>query len=344
MRWLRRRTTRCFMAWPHELRCHDICRASSRMINNSPCPPVLVMGFNRPDTTRRVLESLRIPGPARVFLAVDGPRPGHADDAARVAQVQDLVSLLNWGCETQTLFKTDNLGCKRAVSGAISWFFQQVDAGIILEDDCVAHPSFFTYAGELLERYRDDKRVLMISGNNFQQHRRQPADSYYFSRYAHIWGWATWRRAWQHYDHQMNSWPQWRDSAALPDLLGSRHAANYWSQIFEETYQDRNTSWAYRWQFSIWAQNGLSILPRCNLVSNIGFGEHATHTTKENHPWGNLPVAPMPFPLHHPQSMTPDEKADRYTQKTVFRSPSLWSRLLGIVRHVTGRVSGRQAD
>ncbi|MEO8165112.1 MAG: glycosyltransferase family 2 protein, partial [Betaproteobacteria bacterium] len=173
-----------------------------RMIDRSACPPVLIVGFNRPHTTTRVLESLRAAKPARVFFAVDGPRPDAVEDASRVDKVQSLVSLIDWDCEVQTLFRSNNLGCKLGVSSAISWFFQQVDAGIILEDDCIAHPSFFPYVRELLGRYAVDERLLMISGNNFQADRRKPADSYYFSRYAHIWGWATWRRAWQHYDHE----------------------------------------------------------------------------------------------------------------------------------------------
>jgi hypothetical protein len=310
------------------------------MACSASCPPVLVLAFNRPDTTRRVLESLRPAKPERIFFAVDGPRPEMADEAQRVAQVRELATMIDWDCEVQTLFRSKNLGCKLGVSGAIGWFFEQVEAGIILEDDCVAHPSFFPYASELLERYRDDGRILMVSGDNFQQDRRRTGYSYYFSRYAHIWGWATWRRAWQHYDHEMKSWPELRDGGGLVDLLGDRQAARYWSNIFEDTYQDRNTSWAYRWQFCVWAQNGLTVLPGRNLVSNIGFGEFATHTKQAGHPWAGLPVEAMSIPLRHPPSLTRDDSADRYTQETVFASPSVWKRLLGKCRDVAGKAAG----
>ena len=312
------------------------------MTQTRSCPPVLVVGFNRPHTTRRVLEALRIVEPARVFLAVDGPRPSHPDDAQRVAQVRDLVSMLDWDCEVQTLFRPENLGCKLGVSGAITWFFENVEAGIILEDDCVAHRSFFPYAAELLERYRNDERVLMVSGDNFQQGRRRNDFSYYFSRYAHIWGWATWRRAWLYYDQEMKSWPDLRDRGWLDGMLGDRKAAHYWSSIFEDTYRNRNSSWAYRWQFCIWARDGLTILPACNLVSNIGFDEFATHTVQATNPWARLAVEAIPIPLLHRHNLSRDDVADAHTQETVFASPSVWKRMLGKCRKFATSLVGRQ--
>lgn len=305
--------------------------------------PILILAFNRPDTTRRVLESLRPARPQRIFFAVDGPRLHIADESQRVAQVRDLVSVIDWGCDVKTLFRDQNLGCKLGVSGAISWFFEHVESGIILEDDCLAHPSFFPYACELLERYRDEDRVMMISGDNFQKGRRKSPYSYYYSRYAHIWGWATWRRAWQHYDHEMKSWPALRDSGWLTDLLGDRHAARYWTNIFDDTHQNRNTSWAYRWQFCVWARNGLAILPRSNLVSNIGFGELATHTTEAGNPWANMSVQPMTIPMNHPSAVIRDDKADRYTQETVFSSSSVWRQLIAGCRSVARKAVGARA-
>lgn len=305
----------------------------------SKCPPVLVLAFNRPDMTRQVFEVLRGARPEALYFTVDGARDGKQEESSRVAQVQSLTAMIDWECQVRTLFRKTNLGCKLAVSEAISWFFGQVEAGIILEDDCVAHPSFFAYASELLERYRDDERVLMVSGDNFHKGRSNADESYYFSRYAHIWGWATWRRAWKYYDHEMKAWPVLRDSGGLVDLLRDRGAAEYWSGIFEETYQNRNTSWAYRWQFCVWARKGLVALPRRNLVSNVGFGEFATHTTSVNS-WANLPVEPMSFPLVHPQSMTWDDRADAYTHKAVFSPPSLWKRLLRKCRRVARHVAG----
>jgi len=294
--------------------------------------PVLVLAFNRPAATERALAALRAAGPERVFFAVDGPRPDRQGEAASVARVHSLVEQLDWGCTVETLFRPQNLGCKLAVSQAIAWFFSHVEAGIILEDDCVADPSFFPYAAELLARFADDERVLMVSGDNFQQARGRTNYSYYFSRYAHIWGWASWRRAWRLYDYDMRAWPQRRDGDWLVKFLGNRMAAAYWSAIFEDTYRNRNTSWAYRWMFCVWLHGGLTILPNVNLVSNIGFADTATHTRERNHRFAALPTQPMAFPLRHPPSVVRDARADAFTQRHVFSSPPAWRRLAGAVR------------
>ena len=299
-------------------------------------PPVLVLAFNRPDTARRVFEVLRVVRPERVYFAVDGARAGKPEEPERVAQVQSLVDVIDWKCEVKTLFRSTNLGCKIAVSEAISWFFDQEEAGIVLEDDCLAHPSFIAFAGELLERYRDDERVMLISGNNFQFGRRRTSDSYYFSRYNHIWGWASWRRSWQLYDHGMKAWPAVRDGKWLDDILDESRAAAYWAQIFDTTFHERNTSWAYRWTFSCWINDGLSILPTINLVSNIGFGSDATHTLRTESSIANLPLAEMPFPLRHPEFMIRDSVADLRTERTLFSGyPSIREKV-GNVRRFLG--------
>jgi hypothetical protein len=205
-------------------------------------PPVLILAFSRPDVTAKVIEAIRAARPSRLFFAVDGPREGREAEREKVMQVRRLAQRVDWDCELRTLFREANLGCKVSVSQAITWFFEQVEDGIILEDDCVAHPSFFPFAADLLDRYRDDERVVMISGDNFQLGRRRTVYDYYFSRYTHIWGWATWRRAWKLYDHGMRYWPELRDGGWLLDLLGTREAAEYWQAIFDDTYHERNTS------------------------------------------------------------------------------------------------------
>jgi hypothetical protein len=290
------------------------------------CPPVLLLAFNRRDTTQRVVDALRPVRPARVFFAVDGPRPGNAGEAESVAAVRRLAEQMDWGCEVRTLFQDANLGCKLAVSQAISWFFSEVESGIILEDDCVAHPSFFPFAAELLDRYRNDERIMMVSGDNFQQGRRRTDYSYYFSRYTHIWGWATWRRAWRLYDHSMAAWPEMRQGGWLMDILGERKAADYWTRIFDDTHGERNTSWAYRWTFSAWSHSALTILPNVNLVSNIGFGDQATHTKRHDEFMASLDLAEMAFPLKHPPFVVRDERSDASTQARMFSVPSIWQR------------------
>lgn len=304
-------------------------------------PPVLILAFNRPDKTRAVLDAVRGVGPKQLFFAVDGPRPGNADDARRVAEVQSLTRLIEWDCEIRTLFRTANLGCKAAVSAAIGWFFDQVECGVILEDDCIPHPSFFRFCAELLERYQHDERVMMISGDSFQLGRRRTSYSYYFSRYAHIWGWATWRRAWRCYDHGMHVWPEVRDAGWLHDLFpGSPGAVNYWTRIFEDTYLDRNQSWAYRWVFCCFANSGLVILPSVNLVSNIGFDTQATHTTASANRLASLPIEEMEYPLQHPPFVIRDVIADDFTQSAVFGTRSLLQRASGKLSAILGRDDG----
>jgi hypothetical protein len=301
------------------------------------CPPVLILAFNRPDTTARVFEALRAVKPRRIFFAVDGPRPEKADEAGRVAQVQALASTIDWPCDVQTLFRPRNLGCKHAVSQAITWFFQQVEEGIVVEDDCVPHPSFFPFAQELLERYRHDERVVAISGDNFLRGAVSTQYSYYFSRYLHIWGWASWWRAWRHYDHGMREWPELRERGWLTELLDDRAAASYWTQIFDDTHGERNMSWGYRWMYSAWRRGGLSINPCMNLVSNIGFGEAATHALQQNSPLASLPVEEMRFPLRHPPEVIRDESADRYTRQNLFSAPSRWRSVASRMRNLLRR-------
>ncbi len=296
------------------------------------CPPILMLAFNRPDTAAKVIDSLRAVRPSNVYFAVDGARPDCAGEAERVQEAQDLARKIDWPCEVKTLFRESNLGCKLAVSGAITWFFEHVDAGIVLEDDCIPHPSFFAFTAELLDKFRDDERVMTISGNNFQFGRRRTGYSYYFSRHTHIWGWASWRRAWQFYDHRMSVWPEVRDGRWLRDILRDRNAEAYWTRIFEETHAEKNSSWAYRWTFSSWVQGGLTILPAVNLVSNIGFSERATHTRSSSSPVANMPAVDLGFPLAHPPFVIRDDHADRFTEKTIFRSGSRVRQLLGAMR------------
>ena len=288
--------------------------------------PVVLLIFNRPDLTRRVFERIREAQPAQLFIAADGPRPDVPADVELCAQARQVAEQVDWECEVHTLFRETNLGCKQAVSSAIDLFFEHVEEGIILEDDCVPHPTFFRFCDELLEKYRDDERIMAISGDNFQLGRRRTEDSYYFSRYPHCWGWATWRRAWCHYDGEMRLWPAIRDGGWLQDILENRRAIAYWTTIFDKMYNGDIDSWAYAWTFICWIQSGLAILPTVNLVSNIGFGENATHTRGGGR-IANMSVQPMDFPLIHPPFVLRDAKADELTQSSIYERGRLISRI-----------------
>lgn len=233
------------------------------------------------------------------------------------------MSHIDWDCKVKTLFRDKNLGCKYAVSSAIAWFFEQVEEGIILEDDCLADPTFFSFCQELLEKYRHDERVMMISGDNFQFGKNKTPYGYYFSRYTHIWGWATWRRAWKYYDVRMSLWPETRDSNFLARIL-SPQEASYWNQVFERTYRNEIETWDYQWTLACWIQSGLTIIPSVNLVRNIGAAQ-GTHTTK----FDTSPLPPleiMTFPLLHPPGVWRHGQADDSTFSNSFHI-SRWDKL-----------------
>lgn len=283
--------------------------------------PVALIIFNRPETTTRVLAAIAEVKPKCLFVIADGPRPNNAEDIDRCAAARSVIDGVDWPCEVVSEYAESNLGCKTRVSSGLDWLFEQTEEAIVLEDDCLPHPSFFEFCSELLKRYREDSRVMHIGGSNFQLGDRQRQQSYYFSRHPHIWGWATWQRAWRHYDVTMADWPAFRDGGWLDDALADRAAVAYWQANFQSIY-DSATTWDVQWLFACLAQNALSVTPSFNLVANIGAGPMATHSKKSN--WTlTRPVQPMPFPLSHPQFLIADRRADKFTQKTIFRSS--WS-------------------
>jgi hypothetical protein len=196
------------------------------------------------------------------------------------------------------------------MSTGIDWVFSQVERAILLEDDCLAEPSFFDYCQELLDRYALESRVMMISGDNFHFGSSQTTDSYYFSRVPHIWGWATWRRAWQRYDVTMSGWPALRESDWLARYLGDDHLARHFLNVFDNIHAGRIDTWDLQWTLAIWSHDGLCIAPDVNLISNIGFGPLATHTRSPRSPHACLPTQPITFPLRHPPTLTPHHAAD----------------------------------
>lgn len=273
--------------------------------------------FNRPDTTARVFARIREARPSRLLVVADGPRADRPGEAERCAAARAVVDGVDWDCDLLTSYAEENLGCLRRVTSGLDWVFSTVPEAIVLEDDCLPDPTFFRFCQELLGRYRDDQRVAMVSGGNYQFGRRRTSHSYYFSRYTHIWGWATWRRAWRHCDAGLGLWPEVRDSGLLPHLLGGERAARYWGGLFERAHRGEADAWSYCWLFACWAQSGLTVLPNVNLVSNIGFAAGATHTTGASR-LAALPTEPMPFPLEHPACVFADPVADGHTERELF--------------------------
>ena len=317
---------------------------------------VLFVVFNRPDTTARVFEAIRAVKPPRLYVAADGPRYGRDGEAMLCDHVRQLATQVDWPCKLFTHFQDINLGCKLGVSSAINWFFDHEEQGIVLEDDILAKPSFFEYCDEMLDRYRDDTRVSMVSGCNLLSKRLQMQQSYFFSRYVHIWGWATWRRAWKHYDVTMAQWPAKQASGALHNLLdGNIALANFWEQIFNLVYAGKIDTWDYQWVFACWMQGGLDILPARNLIENLGFGPDATHTTMET---PQLLVESEPqdlvFPLLHPNSVARSLVADQHFERLIYNiqptaplfseKPMPFPSIETLHRNKTGKVSDKWAS
>lgn len=239
---------------------------------------VLFLVFNRPEETRRSFAAIRRARPSRLYISADGPRRDRPCDTELCEKVRGIATSVDWPCEVYTLFRKWNLGCKEAVSSGITWFFGYEEQGIVLEDDCIPGQEFFAFADTLLPLYADDERVWVITGNNYQSGIRRGDASYYFSKYNHCWGWASWRRAWSRYDGSLSFWPQWRNSADWKQSIPDRVERKYWARIFDRVFAEEVDSWAYPWTACLWYYGGLTATPNTNLVTNIGFGPAATHT------------------------------------------------------------------
>jgi len=278
--------------------------------------PILFLIYNRPELTRAVLNAIRKVRPAQLFVAADGPSQIRPQDEEKCFDTRDLIKTIDWDCEVVTLFRSENLGCRKAISSAICWFFEHVEAGIILEDDCLPSNSFFYYCQNLLKYYEKAENVMAISGDNFQDGRQVTSRSYYFSRYPHCWGWATWRRAWDNYDANMEKWPDFRLSRQFLDIgANDPDFMSYWTTIFNKMYLGEIDTWDYPWAFSCWANGGLTALPVRNLVKNIGFGAGATHTTSQCSKIGAMHAGDLEFPLRHPDHIERHVAADLYTDR-----------------------------
>lgn len=290
--------------------------------------PILLIIFNRPNETRYVFEIIKEIKPVNLFVAADGPRIDRPREEEICELVREIATAVDWDCEVKTLFRERNLGCQQAVSGSIDWFFENVSEGIILEDDCLPNQTFFRFCQELLQRYRYDERIFVISGNNFQKGQKRTEYSYYFSLFNHCWGWATFKRAWKYFDFDLQLWPEIEKGRWLLDILQDKNAYKYWTKILRDVSEGEKNSWAYRWTLACWLQSGLSILPNVNLVQNIGFGKNATHTTGSGESF-SLQAHSMDFPLIHPPIMIRDVRADRFTQEDHFANSSLLRKIVG---------------
>lgn len=280
--------------------------------------PILLIIFNRPDKVRVQIEALAKIQPAQLFVSADGPRPNNTTDNALCAAARAELETISWPCTVHKNFSETNLGVHPGVEAAITWFFTNVEAGIILEDDCIPHKDFFTFATELLSRYAHDDRVMMISGDYFDAQVPAVPNSYFFGRYASIWGWATWKRAWSHYDTTLHAYPEFKKRKTLNKILPNKFECFYWNRYFKQLYRRTKHSWDAKWTFAMWANDGVAIFPRTNLIQNVGAGHDASNTLSVV-PSMHIKSTSISFPLSHPTTISVYEDYDRVFFKSQIR-------------------------
>jgi hypothetical protein len=270
--------------------------------------PVAFIIFNRPKLTEIVFEAIAKAQPKQLLVIADGPRS--SEEVDKCHQTRKIIERVDWDCEVLTNFSEQNLGCKKRVSSGLDWVFSTVEEAIILEDDCSPAPSFFSFCQTLLEKYRNDERIMTISGSNFQHSQYNPDYSYYFSKHINIWGWASWQRAWQYYDVELRNWAEYKKLDLLNSVCEDFFEKQYWIERLDAVIDGAIDTWDYQWSYACLCQNGLSIVPNFNLVSNIGFGTDATHTFADN-PRANLPTQDIQT-IHHPPFVIKNREADNY--------------------------------
>ena len=286
------------------------------------------MTFNRPRPTKRVFDQIKKVKPQRLYIASDGPRVSKEGEKSLVSEIREnLLSAVDWNCEVKTLFRDRNLGCGHAVSEAVTWFFNNEEMGIILEDDCLPSLSFFFFCDQLLNEYKDDEQVFLISGDNRSSSSISIVEDYAFIKYPLIWGWASWRRVWNNYDFQISRWPQLKSKIMSSfELSGTKR---YWYQAFETIYnQDEKKSWGYQLCFSCLSQQKKCIVPAKNLISNIGYGSDATHTIMEDKLSSNIEIFELDLPVKLLKEKSNNTKVENWLDRNIFYFPSIIERVI----------------
>jgi hypothetical protein len=290
--------------------------------------PVALLIFKRPETTAKVFEAIRQAKPPKLLVVADGPRADQPGEVEKCAAARAIIDTVDWECEVLKNYSDVNLGCGLRPATGINWVFEQVEEAILFEDDCLPHPTFFQFCEELLEKYRDDERVMSIAGTNLLGERKLPGQSYYFSYFGGNWGWASWRRAWKYFDYDIKQWPEILESRFLENYLRVPKYYLFWQKIFQNAYQNQNRScWDYQWLLACWLQHGLKIVPEVNLITNIGFGANATHTFSTENPLGKMETQEICFPLKHPPFMIRDGEADTLFQEKFFDNRSIFTKV-----------------
>lgn len=277
--------------------------------------PVCLFIYRRSDTVQRIMKAISDVKPKTLMLIADGPQSDDPNERVLCSHARALAMQVDWPCEVFTNFSHVNLGNTVRFSSGLDWVFARHEQAIILEDDNLPSPDFFRFCDELLDQYATDERVMMIGGSNFLPASINIPDSYYFTKIPNIWGWATWRRAWKHYDYSASLWPGFCDSGQLETYFQDSDSIRFWRRFMESSCSMGNRqSFEGRWIFTIMARNGLAVVPSSNLISNIGFCDGGI-SGRTRHPWADWPHQTMTFPLRHPHIFLPNTQADYYYQK-----------------------------
>lgn len=291
------------------------------MVDSTEVPVVLII-FNRPEETRRLIDALRENRPTKLFVIADGPRPNRSGEAEKCLEARAALTLIDWPCEIETNFSEENLGCRRRVVSGLDWVFSTADQAIILEDDCIPSPSFIPYCEKLLDCYKDSEDVGIISGSTLDSEKFESQASYFFSNYPRVWGWATWARTWKLYDAKITEWPMLKNTSFLSSSVSTPSAVRHWKSALDGVYHEKIDTWDYQLTFCLW-KNGLkTIAPNKNLISNIGFGPQATHTFNSLSFASGLKTFEIEFPLTHPEKNDSDFQRDHYMEISLFQKGS----------------------
>lgn len=295
--------------------------------------PVVLVIFNRPHTTQEVFNVLKEVKPTKLFVIADGPRVNNQEDIKKCQETRNIIDTISWECEVHKRYANTNIGIRNNFPDGLNWVFEQVTEAIILEDDTVPHLSFFPYCEELLERYKDDERIGMISGYNDQFGRSRTDFSYYFSRHTNIWAWGTWKRAWKYYDVNAPIWSELKNNKWLECVTTSRDEAKHWIRATDNLLNRKSEGWDAQWTVACMSQNMLSIKPNINLVTNIGFDSDSTHNTNSNVLVSRMSVDEINFPLKHPNITLPNLEADIFSAR-LFMTNSILRR---VIRRAMGK-------
>jgi hypothetical protein len=311
------------------------------MDDHSGAVAVLFLIFNRPDAVRNSLEAIRTYRPAHLYIAADGPRPSMPGERDLTIAAREAAERVDWPCRVERLYRDSNLGCRRAVSGALDWFFHQEECGIVIEDDVVAAHDFFPFCERLLDRYREEPSIRMVAGMNYAPNPRLRA-GYFFSRYFAVWGWATWRRAWLEYDGALTAWRKPGARKELARLCPVRSMARYYASMFDAFVDQEIDTWDIQWAYSCLRAGGVAAVPRLNLTTNIGV--QGTHFSGKPSPFHMLPTGRLNTDImKHPSRLVADCRRDRAVMYALLRRSGLCSyprRVLNRARRVLGSVLG----